>query len=143
MNQSGTPDRACSASSASRSRGHPVTPAHAASTASVGTGWDAFSARVTTGRETLSRLASAPGAAWCGHAACCPDDLSAEDFEHCDTRRAALAAPGRDSGDACHEHHQGTDDDLEALRGHIHQDGTRRDAQCWRDVSTGATAATS
>jgi hypothetical protein len=60
MNQSGVPDLARWASSVSASSGAPVTPAQAARIASLGTGWAAFSALVTTGRDTFSFRASAP-----------------------------------------------------------------------------------
>src|SRR5580700_8137936 len=60
MNQSGVPDFARCARSVSVSSPTPVAPAHAASSASDGTGWAAFSALLTTGRDTLSRLASDP-----------------------------------------------------------------------------------
>ncbi len=60
MNQSGVPDFARCARSVSVSSPAPVAPAHAASTASDGTGWAAFSALVTTGRDTFSLFASAP-----------------------------------------------------------------------------------
>src|SRR5690348_4798404 len=69
-NQSGTPLRACSASSVTLSSGHPVAPAHAARIASEGQGCAGFSALLITGRDTFSRLASAP---------CDPKPASARD----------------------------------------------------------------
>jgi hypothetical protein len=60
MNQSGVPDLARCASSVRLSSGAPVIPAQAARSASLGTGWAAFSALVITGRETFSFRASAP-----------------------------------------------------------------------------------
>jgi len=58
-NQSGMPLRARCAISFSVSSGAPVTPAHAASSASDGTGWAGFSALDTTGLLTFSFRASA------------------------------------------------------------------------------------
>src|ERR1700722_11186223 len=60
MNHSGGPDLQRCARSVSVSRPTPVAPAHVASRASDGAGCAGFSALLTTGRDTLRRLASDP-----------------------------------------------------------------------------------